>query len=46
MNNRIGRWQCHHTSVGYRQLAVDYRSGSYVFDTALSGPIMGVSYKF
>lgn len=33
-------------SVGYRHLAVDYRSGSYVFDTALSGPIMGVSYKF
>jgi hypothetical protein len=33
-------------SVGYRHLAVDYRSGSYVFDTALSGPIMGISYKF
>ncbi|WP_156412433.1 outer membrane protein [Bosea sp. Root483D1] len=33
-------------SVGYRHLAVDYRSGSYVFDTALSGPIMGVSYRF
>ncbi len=33
-------------SVGYRHLAVDYRSASYVFNTALSGPIMGVSYKF
>ncbi|MGX5736381.1 hypothetical protein [Bosea thiooxidans] len=33
-------------SVGYRHLAVDYRSGSYVFDTELSGPIMGVSYRF
>ena len=33
-------------SVGYRHLAVDYRRGGYVFDTELSGPIMGVSYRF
>jgi hypothetical protein len=37
------RWSA---SVGYRHLAVDYRKNSYVFDTALSGPITGVSYKF
>jgi len=33
-------------SVGYRHLAVDYRRGGFTYDTSLSGPIMGVSYRF
>lgn len=33
-------------SVGYRHLAVDYRRGGFVYDTSLSGPIAGVSYRF
>lgn len=36
-------WSAH---VGYRHLSVDYRRGGYVFDAALSGPIVGVSYRF
>jgi opacity protein-like surface antigen len=33
-------------SIGYRHLAVDYRRGGFVYDTSLSGPIAGVSYRF
>ncbi|HYG84751.1 MAG TPA: hypothetical protein VD978_00670 [Azospirillum sp.] len=33
-------------SLGYRHLAVDYRRDGFVFDTTLSGPILGVSYRF
>ncbi len=33
-------------SIGYRHLAVDYRRGGFVYDTSLSGPIVGVSYRF
>jgi hypothetical protein len=36
-------WSAH---IGYRHLAVDYKRGGYVFDAALSGPILGVSYRF
>jgi len=36
-------WSAH---VGYRHLAVDYRRGGFVFDTAFSGPVAGVSYRF
>lgn len=37
------RWSA---SIGYRHLAVDYRRGGFVYDTSLSGPIAGVSYRF
>jgi opacity protein-like surface antigen len=33
-------------SIGYRHLAVDYRRGGFVYDTSMSGPIAGVSYRF
>ncbi|CAN7207630.1 outer membrane protein [Bosea sp. LjRoot237] len=36
-------WSAH---IGYRHLAVDYRRGGFVYDTSLSGPIAGVSYRF
>jgi len=36
-------WSAH---VGYRHLADDYKRGGYTFDAALSGPILGVSYRF
>jgi len=36
-------WSAH---IGYRYLAVDYKRGGYVFDISMSGPIVGVSYRF
>lgn len=33
-------------SIGYRHLAVDYRRDGFIYDTSLSGPIVGVSYRF
>lgn len=33
-------------SIGYRHLSVDYRRGGFVYNTNLSGPIAGVSYRF
>ncbi|MGD9806162.1 MAG: hypothetical protein AB7E81_00885 [Hyphomicrobiaceae bacterium] len=33
-------------SVGYKMLDVDYDDGGYVYDTRLSGPVMGVTYRF
>lgn len=33
-------------NAGYRYLEVDYRSGGFRFDTALSGFLLGVSFRF
>lgn len=33
-------------SVGWRHLAVDYDKGGTVFDGALSGPVLGVTFTF
>lgn len=33
-------------SVGYKVLDVDYRHGGHVYDTRLSGPVLGMSYRF
>ncbi|WP_246738920.1 hypothetical protein [Mesorhizobium sp. NZP2234] len=37
-----------HLSVsgGYKVLSVDYESGGHVFDTRLSGPVLGVTWRF
>jgi hypothetical protein len=32
--------------AGYRYLAVDYKNGGFLFDVALSGPIIGASIRF
>ena len=32
--------------AGYRYLAVDYDDGGFLFDVALSGPIIGASFRF
>ena len=32
--------------AGYRYLAVDYKNGGFLFDMALSGPIIGASIRF
>ena len=32
--------------AGYRYLAVDYDDGGFLFDVALSGPIIGASIRF
>ena len=32
--------------LGYRAQSVEYRKGPFVFDTKISGPIMGASLKF
>ena len=32
--------------AGYRYLAVDYKNGGFLFDVALSGPIIGGSIRF
>jgi hypothetical protein len=32
--------------AGYRHLAVDYDDGGFVYDVDLSGPILGVSFRF
>lgn len=33
-------------SVGYKVLDVDYERDGHVFDTRLSGPVLGVTYRF
>ncbi len=33
-------------SAGYKVLKVDYRSGGHVFDVTLSGPVLGMTYRF
>ncbi len=33
-------------SAGYKVLAVDYSDDGYVFDSRLSGPVMGLTYRF
>ncbi|HUN81980.1 MAG TPA: hypothetical protein VMV81_10795 [Phycisphaerae bacterium] len=32
--------------AGYRYLAVDYKNGGFLFDAALSGPIIGATFRF
>ena len=32
--------------AGYRYLYVNYRPGSFVFDTTMSGPMVGLNYSF
>ncbi|MFL6451128.1 MAG: hypothetical protein ACJ746_26130 [Bryobacteraceae bacterium] len=32
--------------VGYRYLYVNYRPGDFVFDTAMSGAMVGLNYSF
>jgi len=33
-------------SAGYKILEVDYDRGDYVFDTRLSGPVLGMTWRF
>lgn len=33
-------------SAGYKVLSVDYRSDGHVFDTRLSGPVLGATWRF
>ncbi len=33
-------------SVGYKVLDVDYDHGGHVYDTRLSGPVLGMTYRF
>lgn len=33
-------------SLGYKFLAVDYEADGHVFDTRLSGPVIGMTYRF
>lgn len=33
-------------SLGYKVLDVDYNHGGHVYDTRLSGPVLGVTYRF
>lgn len=33
-------------SVGYKVLDVDYKRGGHVYDTRLSGPVLGLTYRF
>lgn len=33
-------------STGYKILSVDYDHASYVYDTVLSGPVLGVTWRF
>ena len=32
--------------VGYRYLKVDYDNDGFVYDVALSGPILGMTFRF
>lgn len=32
--------------VGYRHLAVDYRNGGFVYDVNMSGPVLGIVFRF
>ena len=33
-------------AIGYKVLDVDYRRGGHVFDTRMSGPVLGLSWRF
>lgn len=33
-------------SAGYKALSVDYNNNGRIFDTTLSGPVMGLTYRF
>lgn len=33
-------------SAGYKHLAIDYDDDGYVFDATLSGPVLGITYRF
>lgn len=33
-------------NIGYRHLAVDYREDGIVYDTAQSGPVLGLTFRF
>ena len=33
-------------SAGYKALGVNYRRGGHVYDTLLSGPVLGLTYRF
>jgi hypothetical protein len=33
-------------SVGYKHMSVDYEDDDYVFDVDMSGPVIGVTYRF
>ncbi len=33
-------------SAGYKHLEVDYEKNGHVFDTTLTGPVLGVTYRF
>lgn len=33
-------------SAGYKVLSVDYESGGHVFDSRLSGPVLGMTWRF
>ena len=32
--------------LGYRSLSVDYRNGGFIFDTGMSGALLGFSIRF
>jgi hypothetical protein len=32
--------------IGYRHLSVDYRDGAFIWDVDLSGPLIGLSFRF
>jgi len=33
-------------AAGYRAISVDFRSGSFVYDVTIKGPILGASFRF
>ncbi|MER9477154.1 hypothetical protein [Mesorhizobium sp. M0520] len=33
-------------SAGYKHLPIDYDDEGYVFDATLSGPVLGITYRF
>ena len=33
-------------SAGYKALAVDYNEDGHVFDATLSGPVLGLTWRF
>ncbi|MER9200892.1 hypothetical protein NKJ28_27520 [Mesorhizobium sp. M0145] len=33
-------------SAGYKHLAIDHDDEGYVFDATLSGPVLGITYRF
>lgn len=44
LNYRVGERL--YASAGYRHMALDYRRDGMVLDVAMSGPILGVTYRF